>query len=53
MSVRLGLFCSLYLLGDDRTYFILSKRYKLAMHPQQVPEVEVIIDFEQHFQQRT
>lgn len=53
MSVRLGPFCSLYLLGDDRTRFILSKRYKLALHPQQGPEVEVIIDFEQHFQQRT
>lgn len=53
MSVRLGPFCSLYLLGDDRTRFILSKRYKLALHPQQGPEVEVIIDFEQHFQQWT
>lgn len=51
MSVRLGPFCSLYLLGDDRTSFILSERYKLAFHPQQGPEVEAIIDFEQHFQQ--
>lgn len=53
MSVRLGPFCSGYLLGDDRTRFILSERYKLALHLQQGPEVEAIIDFEQHFQQRT
>lgn len=53
MSVRLGPFCSGSLLGDDRTRFILSERYKLALHRQQGPEVEAIIDFEQHFQQRT
>lgn len=53
MSVRLGPFCSVSLLGDDRTRFILSERYKLALHLQQGPEVEAIIDFEQHFQQRT
>lgn len=53
MSVRQGPFCSLYLLGDDRTRFILSEHYKLALHSQQGPEVEAIIDFEQHFQQRT
>lgn len=53
MSVRRGPFCSVSLLGDDRTRFILSERYKLALHPQQGPEVEAIIDFEQHFPQRT
>lgn len=53
MSVRLVPFSSVSLLGDDRTRFILSERYKLGLHLQQGPEVEAIIDFEQHFQQRT